>query len=295
MEKIIRKHGVKRYATELNSKTCKDMPKTLCIEHKLLNRLVFQCIPKRCIYLIFVKPCIKERCAKHNIILRCTVGRKRQGIFDMERKATRSGERLRKRCEFSGVIHADMCYFVSFQRCLRYDVFSFGQARKQAAEFKFLHHRRAPRHARGFKRTFFKAKLHRHMRIDHTHAIAHTCAFRAVQKFLLQGPFFLTGMGEHVLKRPIFFKQLACRLFPHAGNPRQVIRAIPHQALQIRHARWRKAVLFHEEGFIVLHRFVCFFRHEHMRIGADELQRIPVARDKQCIRAALVCDARECS
>ena len=83
------------------------------------------------------------------------------------------------------------------------------------------------------------------MRVDQAKAIAHAGAFRPFRQLFLQSTFLIRRMGKRIFKRSVFFKKLACRLFPYAGDTRQIIGAVAHQALQIRHTRRHKAVLLH--------------------------------------------------
>ena len=83
------------------------------------------------------------------------------------------------------------------------------------------------------------------MRVDQAKAIAHAGAFRPFRQLFLQSTFLIRRMGKRIFKRSVFFKEFACRLFPYAGDTRQIIGAVAHQALQIRHTRRHKAVLLH--------------------------------------------------
>ena len=86
-------------------------------------------------------------------------------------------------------------------------------------------------------------------------------------------------MVEHRFDRPVGEQELRRGLWPDARNARNIVRAVPHQPLQVDQAERREAVLLLERRRIVA---ACvadaLFRQQHVESRADELERVAVAR-----------------
>ena len=134
MQEIIRKHRIKRYARERNTKARENMPEALRIKNKLLRSFMLQKRLERCIDLPFIQPGIEQRSAKHNVILRYAVRRKGKRIFHMQRKALCLSKRFHKRSKLFRIVHAHMDD-IRVLLMLLHGSAALRQAGKQAAQF----------------------------------------------------------------------------------------------------------------------------------------------------------------
>ena len=101
-------------------------------------------------------------------------------------------------------------------------------------------------------------------------------------------------MAQHACKVAIGREELERRLFPHAGDARDVVRRVAHEPLEVLHAFGGQPVALQQElGRILLRIRQTAPGQQHVRALAHQLQRVPVARDQQRGRALRLRRARE--
>ena len=94
-------------------------------------------------------------------------------------------------------------------------------------------------------------------------------------------------MVEYVLDGTVLDKQFGRRLGPHAGDTRDIVRTVPHQALHVDEADRCESVLLLECCRIIGTRLTDpLFRQQDSEPRADQLQCVPIPRDDDRLRTS---------
>ena len=128
------------------------------------------------------------------------------------------------------------------------------------------------------------------IRCDRKRNILHHCREIAIQFHLVKAfakavthlAFHLISMIQQISQRSVLHNPLLCRLFPHSGNARQVIRRIAPQRGEIR-------ILLRRQPILLLHRIRgkpvqrahTAHRVKHRGCTIHQLKRVAVTRDNQ--------------
>ena len=119
-------------------------------------------------------------------------------------------------------------------------------------------------------------------RVDLSQPVAEPGQRRPLLQLGAQRPLLLSGMGQGIFQGAVFFQQLQGGLFPHPGDSGDVVRSVPHEPLQVHHPLRRKAIGCQQGLFVVFHGLRnALLGHQHMGMGGDQLQSVPVPRHQQ--------------
>ena len=136
------------------------------------------------------------------------------------------------------------------------------------------------------KLAVFDGERNRRRCTDGAELIAHAGGFRAGRNLFAHLTFDFARVRQYVFERAVFFQQFHGGLFANAGDTGDVVGIVAHETFQVTHAVGFQAVLLLEHGAVKLNRFAdALFRHEHVRVIVDELQRVPISGYKQRVDA----------